>query len=67
MINLTEEEAKKLFQAMNEEGTPTRNLATAGRGNEAREYDGDDFVRAFNEGLEESLDVAEEVYKKLGV
>jgi len=67
MINLTEEEARKLFQAMNKEGASTRNLATVGRDNEVSKYDSDDVVQAFEEGLQKSLEVTEEVYKKLGV
>lgn len=66
MTVVKETEIREMFKAMHEKGASTRKLASAGRGNAADPYSGQDFLTEFEAMLDKNFDIADEVFEKFG-
>lgn len=66
MRNWNIEDAKELFNKLNSEESPTKRVVEMDRPNSAEPFSGADFIKKFDDGIEEQLDMADAVFKSVG-
>lgn len=66
MTTISDAEIRAMFKVLHEKEAATRKLASAGRGNAAEPYNGDNFVSEFEAMLERNFDIADGVFEKFG-
>lgn len=66
MATVDEKEIRAMFRAMHDKDASTRKLASAGRGNAADPYNGENFLTEFEAMLDKNFEIADEVFEKFG-
>lgn len=66
MATVDEKEIRAMFRVMHDKDASTRKLASAGRGNAADPYNGDNFLTEFEAMLDKNFEIADEVFEKFG-